>query len=104
MTAGSIFFVVCRRSAERQREAVALIRNRGGQVYYSYQANAEHEINTSSPPPWPSWAVNAIGIDFFSRIVAVEIDDAQLSESDKLELLRLGINLPELELVAYGTM
>jgi hypothetical protein len=88
-----------KRAAERQRDAVAAIRNVGGSVLYDWQLEGGKvrvkpgtNIISDEVPWWPKWLVDRLGPDFFGHVKQVsfrilglagspsgEIDDAMAS-------------------------
>jgi hypothetical protein len=101
--AGAFYLVRFQNRARCQAEAVALIRSRGGVVFYDYQSNGAHEVDLSLKPVWPLWAIDVLGIDFFASVVGVELDRAQITEADDKKLEQLGFNLADVEMKRLGT-
>ena len=67
------------RSARVQREAVAAIDRAGGFVRYDFQ---EVIPSFEQPrPPWPRWLVDALGVDYFAQVVAVDFGPAPYPET-----------------------
>src|SRR5690606_28637527 len=58
--------------ARRQREAVAAIRDAGGEVRYSYQV--KYRQPSTGKSPIPQVLRRALGDDFFHSVVVVELD------------------------------
>lgn len=90
-------FVVCVglgwivESARRQRAVVSWVEKTGGFVTYSYQMDRK-----KTGPPAPEWMIHHLGIDFFDRIVRVDmppgtkVDDlSPLSGLAELKILYL---------------
>jgi hypothetical protein len=65
------------RVARQQREAVAVIRALGGEVFYDYEeryltrANGPARPGGWPEPPGPAWARSLLGVDFFADAVEV---------------------------------
>jgi Leucine-rich repeat (LRR) protein len=58
------------RSAQIQREAVAAIKNAGGNVSYNWEWSNGKSISAGRPCG-PKWLVNLIGVDYFGHVTAV---------------------------------
>ncbi|MEX0714765.1 MAG: leucine-rich repeat domain-containing protein [Pirellulales bacterium] len=54
--------------AERQRRAVAAIREAGGYYWYDFQP----DDNTPGEPPGPDWLCHILGMDYFADVVLVD--------------------------------
>jgi hypothetical protein len=59
-------------AARIQRDAVAEIRRAGGTVWYDWQWKDDAPA-TDGAPAWPNWLVDALGIDYFSSVVLVDL-------------------------------
>jgi hypothetical protein len=93
--------------AQVQREAVAAVLRAGGRVRYDWEVPAKAkptfwggmgmsgmggEITghpaTNSTPPWPRWLVDRLGLDYFGRVVEVDLfghgSDADLESIGRL--------------------
>ncbi len=70
-------------NAHKQRRVVGWVEGMGGVVVYDYQAVFEPTIRGTLPGP--DWLCELIGIDFFATVVAVGLDDTQVTEVLKLE-------------------
>ena len=58
----------------KQREAVAWVREKGGTVWYEYDADLIDLFATTSPRPRaPEWLREQLGVDFFEKVVGVEL-------------------------------
>jgi hypothetical protein len=94
--------------AQRQRRAVAAIRELGGTVRYDFQPEDDgpvyylgRRVNpawTPSQPPGPAWLHKRLGVDYFADVVSVRahgMTDATCSHLSALTSLQ--------ELHLYGT-
>jgi hypothetical protein len=89
--------------ARRQRQAITAILNAGGTFFYDYQSrigpsgNADdiRSFDPNAPSPGPGWLRKLVGDDYFSNVVAVDLYERTISESDfkKLPNLRAIVNL-----------
>jgi len=57
--------------AQQQRATVDAMRSIGGQVRYDFETSPGNV-----PPYWPTWLVNALGVDYVATVSAVDISDA----------------------------
>jgi hypothetical protein len=83
----------------RQRRFVAVIEPLGGEVWYSYQVDADGDGIPSAVPPGPAWLRRWVGDDYFASIYGVSvpaITDTQLAVFDDLN------NLRELDIYSHG--
>ncbi len=64
------------RSARIQREAVETIQNAGGYVTYDWQYKNGESFERAGPP-WPSWLVSLVGVDYFANITGVQLESGQ---------------------------
>jgi hypothetical protein len=55
-----------------QRESVDAIRKAGGKVWYDWEWGDPSPFDRPAPQ-WPSWLVNAVGVDYFSNVVSVSL-------------------------------
>jgi hypothetical protein len=61
-------------SARRQKQAVDAIREYGGWVYYDYEFDSATRPNrVHSGSPWPTWVVDAFGVDMLHNVVEVNL-------------------------------
>lgn len=77
----------------RQREAVAAIQKKGGQVIYDYEFvnyDLPFKGGLEGPRYWPKWMVNWIGIDWFAEVRQVSLGDKHVTNNDLLILKDLG--------------
>src|SRR5687767_5443066 len=58
--------------SEKQRQAVAAIRARGGTVFYSYEWRDDTYVRDAKSPA-PDFLLDQLGVDMFHRVVAVEM-------------------------------
>src|SRR5437016_5136693 len=58
--------------ARIQREAVAAIERAGGKAWYNWEWQDDAPV-PDARPRWPSWLVEAIGVDSFSDVVSVNL-------------------------------
>ena len=64
------------RQAERQEQVVAELQKLGATVTY-HNERAAFDPNTGNvavSSPWPPWLLDLLGVDFFGRVVSVEIN------------------------------
>jgi hypothetical protein len=61
--------------ARRQKAAAEAVRQYGGWVYYDYEFDDDPQRpkRVTSESPWPSWLVDAFGIDMFHKVVEVNL-------------------------------
>ena len=64
------------RGVRLQREAVEAIQKAGGYVTYDW-AYKNGEIFEKSGPPWPVWVVDLLGVDCFSSVTRISLDNAR---------------------------
>ncbi len=57
-------------NARQQRVAVEAIWATEGLVTYDFE---ENHSGITSPPYWPKWLVDALGVDYFANVVEVEL-------------------------------
>ena len=80
--------------SERQRRAVAAIRDSAGFVAYDYEIDAynEDDEDDEDDVPFPEWASDLLGIDYFAEPVLVHF----MSDSTDADLANVGV-LSDLE-------
>ena len=61
------------RQAERQKEVVAWVREKGGWVIYDYEYDAKGKWIPDAEPPCPDWLRNLIGIDYLYDVDKVSL-------------------------------
>lgn len=70
------------RLAQRQKEAIAAIWERGGYVRYDYEYDSDDNRIDSPALPAPAWLCELLGLDFFANVVEAGFwgppDDAEL--------------------------
>ena len=89
-------FIVNR--ANKQKQAVAWVREHGGTVYYDfefYKENSEFPYKDAEPPG-PDWLRKWIGIDYFADVTYVSLCDEQITDLGPLA------NLIELRILDLG--
>jgi hypothetical protein len=91
--AGIWFVVETFRSADRQRMAVAAIRQAQGSVRYDRQFEYDEVLANGQVQP-PKWLVKRIGVDFFANVTQVFLADSTsdqdlfyVGQLDRLEVL-----------------
>jgi hypothetical protein len=83
--------------AKQQRRTVAMIRELDGHVQYDYEMNElgipVSETGVVPRPPGPAWLRERLGIDFFSGVVSVSVQNVNAHQAQQLHQLR---HLPKL--------
>ena len=88
------------RSARIQREAVAAIKNAGGNVTYDWEWNNGKSIPAGRP--WgPQWLANLIGVDYFGHVTTVGLYQP-INDSVIVQVARL-TSLQQLHLSGTST-
>ena len=76
--------------AIRQKAAVDWVENNGGHVTYSYEFDYETSVRLrcrvtkEASPPGFGWPLQALGIDFFDSVAAVEFVDSGITNASPL--------------------
>jgi Leucine-rich repeat (LRR) protein len=68
--------------ALRQQRAVDAVHKLGGMVVYDYQVDSSGEYVPGEEPPWPRWLRDIFGPHYFDTVVAVNLQDLQVSDDD----------------------
>jgi hypothetical protein len=90
LSIGMSWFAVKMQRAKKQREAVESIAQVGGKVLYDYKFGASGAMIPNSESPWPAWARQLLGDDFFSNVVwAIVKKDAGVERLAGLSQLRV---------------
>lgn len=72
----------------RQREVVAWVLNSGGTVMYDYEhAASGFGIVRNPQPPSPKWLIELVGIDFFTDVVFVSLNNTEVRDVSMLTSL-----------------
>ena len=71
----------------KQKEAVQWVKGHGGQVLYDFQS--DHHITLldladDTAPPVPDWLRELIGIDYFTDVVFVDLNDTKVEDIEPL--------------------
>lgn len=85
------WFVLHRRSAERQTRVIEGITKLGGHVYYEFQTNAFGSQDSKQQSGMPKWLLTMLGPDFFHDVHIVELKESSAAGID----LKLLAELPE---------
>ena len=101
------------RQVERQKEAIAWVKEVGGRVTYAYESyeNDEHgSLVLNGELPGPDWLCQLIGVDYFASVAEVSLADgvihdlSPLYELEKLRTLVLWeplVQVPDEEIAAF---
>lgn len=71
--------------ARKQRNAVAWVKEMGGDVEYDYLFEANGDAIPNAEPPGPDWLREWIGIDYFSDVAVVYIYENQVDDLSPLK-------------------
>ena len=67
----------------KQKQAIAWVREHGGTALYDFQWN-ERGFITNGEPPGPDWLRERVGIDYFADVAYVSLDKPEISDVDAL--------------------
>jgi hypothetical protein len=88
--------------AERQRRAVAAIRDMGGHVFYDFERLPEFDPTTGElvfDLPAPAWMMNGLGWDYFADVTVVILSYSNMTD-ERMPLLKA---FPEMKRFQIGT-
>lgn len=74
----------------KQRRAVQWVEESGGRVIYDYEMRRYQWpfVEDAKPPPGPAWLRDLIGIDYFAKVVTVDLYDSQVRDLATLANLK----------------
>ncbi len=100
VTAFCVWLGITSSRANRQRRAVEIIKKAGGTAYYDFDADDDGVLRTPPlSPSGPDWLRRSIGIDYFSTVVRVGLDDRKNPNDDAFAALA---DLPQLRNLFLG--
>jgi hypothetical protein len=73
--------------AIRQQQAVAWVIKNGGSVDYAYEYDSLDFWVLASAPPRPHWLRKIVGLDYFSKVVQVDLAKTDVSDVKMLSRL-----------------
>lgn len=92
------WFAVQMQHAERQREAVEVIRKKRLGVWYNYHGRVlETSLNSKAEPPGPAWLYKLLGVDLFYHVEYVFLRGEEVTNED-LEYFKELNQVAELDL------
>ena len=65
---------------QKQKRTVDWINSVGGVVFYGYQYDANGKWIAAPEPPAPEILVDYLGVDYFSSVVAVQLDRDSIND------------------------
>ena len=102
----AVWFAWWSHKARQQREAVEAIRAAGGLVAYDFEQGNIFDKSTKQPRYWPKWLVGAIGVDYFTHVGGIRLDDSNVADADleRLAAFRglLGLSLDRTDVTDAG--
>ena len=84
----AIWFAWLSNRAQQQRKAVLWIESVGGTALYDYQVDEEGNRNGNSRSNWPGLLVNALGQDYFSSVIYVDLNETPVESLEQTRSLR----------------
>ncbi len=69
----------------KQREAVAWVKEMGGRVLYKYETDDFASfLNNNADPPGPDWLRNLIGLEYFANVSSVYLENSTATDISPL--------------------
>jgi len=66
-----------------QRSAVAAVREMGGTAHYDFETDENDNVRDGDPPA-PRWLCNLLGVDFFAKVVRVDLNQSAIGDADPI--------------------